>query len=78
MAHGLILTPEASYDCHVISIRYCLGGTSVNPLGIGGIVLVILGILFFINPDLFNYLLAIVFIVAGVYLTARGFGVNLP
>ncbi len=46
----------------------------MNLNGILGIVLIVLGIVFFIEPTIFNYLLAIALIVGGAYLAARGFG----
>ncbi len=78
MAHGLLLIPEAAYDCHVITIHYCLGGTSVNVLGIAGIILVILGLLIFFEVGALQFIVGLVFVAAGAYLAARGFGVNLP
>lgn len=46
----------------------------MNPLGIGGILLVILGIIIFFAPNLLNYIVAIVFIIAGGFLAYQAFG----
>lgn len=48
----------------------------MNILGIGGIVLVILGIIILVAPDTFNYLVALAFILIGLFGAARGFGVG--
>ncbi len=54
------------------------GGTRVNALGFGGLALLILGIVIIANPDTLNILVAIVFIVGGGYLAAKGFGLQVP
>ena len=50
----------------------------MNALGIGGIILLILGIVILVVPDSLNYLVALVFIVGGGYLAAKGFGLPVP
>jgi len=50
----------------------------VNALGFGGLALLILGIVIIANPDTLNILVAIVFIVGGGYLAAKGFGLPVP
>ena len=46
----------------------------MNLQGIAGIVLLIVGIIIIVAPDTLNYLVAIVFILGGAVLAARGFG----
>jgi membrane-bound ClpP family serine protease len=48
----------------------------VNILGIGGIVLAILGIIILVQPDTLNYIVALAFIVIGLFGAARGFGIG--
>jgi uncharacterized membrane protein len=48
----------------------------VNILGIAGIVLLVLGILIFVNVGWLQFIVGIVFVVAGAYLAARGFGIG--
>lgn len=50
----------------------------MNALGVGGLVLLILGIVILVAPDTLGYLVAIVFIVGGGYLAAKGFGLPVP
>ncbi len=50
----------------------------MNVLGIAGIVLVILGLLIFFEVGALQFIVGLVFVAAGAYLAARGFGVNLP
>ncbi len=75
MACGLLYNAST---CHIGGSVPYRGGTGVNVLGIGGIVLLILGIVILVAPDTLNILVAIVFIFGGGYLAAKGFGLPVP
>lgn len=44
----------------------------MNPLTIGGIVLIVLAILIFVAPDSLNYIVAVAFLLGGGYLAYTG------
>ncbi len=50
----------------------------MNALGIGGLALLILGVVILVAPDTLNILVALVFILGGGYLAAKGFGLPVP
>ena len=50
----------------------------MNVLGIGGVILVLLGIYIIFAPDALSILVAIIFILGGGYLVAKGFGLPVP
>lgn len=50
----------------------------MNILGIGGLILLIFGILIFINVGWLQFLVGLVFVLGGAYLAAKGFGLPVP
>ncbi len=50
----------------------------MNALGLGGLALLILGVVILVVPGTLSTLVALVFILGGGYLAAKGFGLPVP